>query len=115
MSVKAIAKLTFACFLASCYYSPAPIVIITPSGSPVGSTVPGGTPQQTAADDTGTTTTTTVGNCKYVKKTVQGGFSEECRYSASLPYCTTSVPSCTSNPPSGKCADFSINDPRPCQ
>jgi hypothetical protein len=102
MSGKSVAKLAFACFLSSCYYSPAPIVVMTPAGPPAGSS--GGTGGGGGEGGPGSSTTTVVGNCYYTVTNNQGNISEKCRYSLINPSCTTYVAQCTSNPPSLKCS-----------
>jgi hypothetical protein len=105
MSRKSIAKLTFACFLSACYYSPSPIVIVIPGGSPAGSGS-AGTGLQDSGPGTGPSTTTVVGNCYYTITNVMGSITEKCRYSVKNPFnlCNTYVAECTSSPPSGKCS-----------
>lgn len=111
MSGKAVVKLTVACFLASCYYSPAPVVIITPAGTSVESRVkePVKEPVKEAVTNgggPGGTLKQVRGNCVYTRESIGGVLSERCEYSINnlLHMCLTNVPECTSTPPSGKCS-----------
>jgi hypothetical protein len=105
MSGKAVVKLTFACFLASCYYSPAPIIIITPASPPAGTS---GGPGFPPPDDGGPggTTKQVRGNCLYTRTSVGGSISKKCEYSVDNIFnlCLTNVSECESTPPSGKCS-----------
>ena len=110
MSGKSVAKLTFACFLSACYYSPAPIIIITPAGPLAVSSGDTSEKKQSLPepldDGPGGSTKTVRGNCLYTVTNIGGSISKKCEYSINnlSNLCTTNVSECTSSPPSGKCS-----------
>ena len=104
MSGKSIAKLAFACFLCSCYYSPPPIIIIAPAGQGESKApsppMPGGGQWEPYGSRRG--------NC--MQFTQEG--TDYCFWSWKKPMCPVPIDDC--NNITNKCATPVTSNPPPC-
>ena len=104
MSGRSVARLIFACILSSCYYSPPPVVVITPASAPEGP----GAKQPSPPPEIDGPYTTKRGNCMQVTQN-QNNY---CFWSWSNPSCPVPLNDCRNI--TNKCNTPATSNPPPC-